>query len=188
MIGGWFTFLPPRIEDAEREDVSDLADLQGLSFLREWSEGEIALLMAGTGVFALVIRRGAPTASRRSIGFVLVRAVADEAEILTIAVHPRWRGRGLGQKLMEAAMRKLYADRILKIFLEVESGNEVARALYERLGFKVVGERKGYYAAPESAVPDATPATALIMRREMTPPPRPRKGTRNGGPEPDKAA
>ncbi|MEI2385656.1 GNAT family N-acetyltransferase [Breoghania sp. JC706] len=168
MIGGWFSSLPPRVEEAEREDFAELAELHGLSFSREWSEEEIAALMSGDGVFALVTRRGAPTASRRPIGFVLVRAVADEAEILTIAVHPRWRGRGHGKRLMEAAMRRLYADRILNIFLEVDAGNASARELYERLGFEIVGERKGYYTSES-----AGPSTALVMRRTLTPPPRP---------------
>ncbi|PTW63020.1 ribosomal-protein-alanine N-acetyltransferase [Breoghania corrubedonensis] len=170
MIGGWFSSLPPRIDEAGREDFAELAELHSLSFSREWSEEEIAALMAGDGVFALVTRRGAPTASRRPIGFVLVRAVADEAEILTIAVHPRWRGRGHGKRLMEAAMRRLYGDRVLNVFLEVDAGNASARGLYDRLGFKVVGERKGYYHDG-----DGGPSTALVMRYTMTPPARPKK-------------
>ncbi len=173
MIGRWFSSAPPRINEAEREDFPVMAELHALSFAREWSEDEIASLMAGDGVFSLVTRRAPPTASRQPIGFVMVRTVADEAEILTIAVHPRWRGRGHGQLLMEAAMRRLYADRVLNVFLEVDGDNESARQLYERLGFKVVGERKGYYPGTGK---NGGPSTALVMRREMTPPQRPRKG------------
>lgn len=172
MITNWFATVPPLVDEAKRDDFAELADLHGLSFAREWSEEEIAALMSGKGVFALVARRGSLMTSRRPIGFVLVRGVADEAEILTIAVHPRHRGRGLGKLLMEAAMRRLYADRILNLFLEVDANNAAARALYERIGFKIVGERKGYYATGS-----AGPAPALVMRYEMRPPPpRPRKG------------
>ncbi|WP_319774900.1 GNAT family N-acetyltransferase [Breoghania sp.] len=178
MIGRWFSPAPPRVSEAEREDFPIMAELHELSFVRDWSEEEIASLMAGDGVFALVTRRAAPTASRRPIGFVMVRTVADEAEILTIAVHPRWRGRGHGKLLMEAAMRRLYADRVRNIFLEVDAENGSACALYERLGFKVVGERKGYYAATGK---DGEASTALVMRREMTPPQRPLKGGLGAG-------
>lgn len=163
MIGTWFSRLPAHVDEAAEADLPDLAELHGLSFRREWSEDEIAALLAGAGVFALVLRRATPWSSRRPIGFVMVRAVADEAEILTIAVHPRHCGRGNGRMLMEAAMRRFYADRIAKVFLEVDASNAAARALYDRLGFTIVGERKGYYASAEG------PSPALVMQCEMRP-------------------
>ena len=93
---------------------------------------------------------------------MLVRVAADEAEILTIAVATSHRRRGVGRALIEEAMRRLYRDRVACLFLEVDAGNAAALALYHRLRFEKVGERKGYYA--HGTVPGAT---ALVMRADL---------------------
>lgn len=163
MMGAWFTRMPPLIDTASGDDLGDLAELHARSFAREWSEDEIAALLASDRVFALVLRRGSPWSSRRPIAFVIVRCAADEAEILTIAVDPRHRGRGYGRMLMDAATRRLYGDRIAELFLEVDADNVAACTLYRRLGFAVVGERKGYYGSS-----DGKSGTALVMRCEIS--------------------
>ena len=96
-------------------------------------------------------------------GFVLFRTAADEAEILTIAVNQASRRRGVGRAMMEETIRRLYGERIGSLFLEVDSGNAAAIALYEALDFSRVGARSGYYAQ------DATAARrALVMRRDIS--------------------
>jgi ribosomal protein S18 acetylase RimI-like enzyme len=66
------------------------------------------------------------------LGFVMARAAAGEAEILTIAVAPDWQGHGLGRKLMDAVLAKAHRDRIEAVFLEVDETNKPAIALYRR--------------------------------------------------------
>ena len=100
--------------------------------------------------------------TRSAVGFVLARVVVDEAEILTIAVAPSHRRRGVGCALVEELCRRLYRDRVASLFLEVDAGNTAAVTLYRRLRFEKVGERRGYYA--HGSVPGAT---ALVMRADI---------------------
>lgn len=162
MFGFWFAPMPVMIEEALSDDVAHLAEIHGRSFSRVWSEEEIAALAASPGVLILVLRRAGTFGTRRPIAFAILRTAADEAEVLTIAVHPSHRGRGHGRHLMEEATRRLYADRVAALFLEVDAGNGPARGLYNALGFKVVGERKGYYADGADAG-----GVALVMRCDL---------------------
>lgn len=82
-----------------------------------------------------------------SDGLGLVRIVADEAEILTLAVHPKARRRGAGRQLMaamETAARQRGAG---AVFLEVDENNAAARALYAACGYVSAGLRRNYYRA-----------------------------------------
>src|SRR6204780_3077030 len=78
-------------------------------------------------------------------GMILARVAADEAEILTIAVDPGRRGRGLGSALLRAAMARAAALGAGAMFLEVAVSNAAARALYARHGFAEAGLRRQYY-------------------------------------------
>lgn len=160
----WFYSYPPVVDRASLSDADDLAEIHAASFHRGWSAAELESLIADERTVAVVARRGSPFGSRRPVGFVILRAVADEAEVLTLAVGPRQRGRGLGRLLMDEAIRRLYYNRIQSIFLEVDVGNQPALGLYARLGFREVGRRNDYYSTN-----DGKPATALVMRADITP-------------------
>ena len=88
--------------------------------------------------------------------------MADEAELLTIAVEPRWRGKGVGRALMEAVFADLMMSPASRMFLEVDEQNLAAIRLYEKLGFSTISSRKGYY--PRA---DGSAATALVMARDL---------------------
>lgn len=154
--------MPTVIEDARPSDTSLLSEIHGRSFTRTWSEDEIAALAASDGVTVLVVRRANPLGTRTPVGFAIVRSAADEAEVLTIAVEPGQRGRGYGRALIEEAMRRLYADRIEALFLEVEEANAPAVGLYRSLGFREVGRREAYYAAAGDGS-----GGALVMRCDL---------------------
>jgi ribosomal-protein-alanine N-acetyltransferase len=150
-------------EEAWAEDVRRLADIHLAAFPgAPWSTEDLAALLREETVFGLVARRANVFGTRSAVGFVLVRSVAGEAEILTLAVDPGHRRRGIARILMETAMRRLYRDRVEALFLEVDAGNVAAVALYRRLKFAVVGERRGYYA--HGSRPGAT---ALVMRAPL---------------------
>jgi [ribosomal protein S18]-alanine N-acetyltransferase len=110
-----------------------------------WSAAAFAGLLSQAGVFAVE----APD------GFILMRTVADEAEILTLAVGPAARRRGLGAGLVGEAVLAATARGAVRVFLEVAGDNTAARALYARAGFVEAGRRPGYYAGPDGGRRDA---------------------------------
>jgi ribosomal-protein-alanine N-acetyltransferase len=159
-----FPWSPRIFVDAARSDEAEtLSDVHATAFASTWSADEFAMLLANPGAFALALRRQAAFGGRRVAGFVLMRVAAAEAEVLTIAVRPEYRGRGYGRLLMEEALRRLYRDRVAACFLEVERSNAAAVSLYRSLGFVVAGERKRYYAAAA----EAGGGDALVMRVQL---------------------
>jgi len=157
----WFWTQPPVVEEALDEDLPKIADIHAGSFKNKWNAEDLARMKAQEGTTILVARRASPYGTRAPLGFLILRKVADEAEVITIAVHPRQRGRGIGKKLMEAGLFRLYGERCSHLFLEVDAANEAALLLYRGLGFKEVGQRKGYYSAGEGD------GTALVMRIDL---------------------
>lgn len=83
-------------------------------------------------------------------GLVLWGRVLDEAEILTIAVLPPWRRRGIGGLLLRAALAAVAEAGAVSMFLEAAADNLAALALYERHDFQRIGLRKGYYAGVDA--------------------------------------
>ncbi|MBO6756431.1 MAG: ribosomal protein S18-alanine N-acetyltransferase [Roseibium sp.] len=157
----WFWTAPPVVEDALDEDLPKLAEIHESGFSHQWDADELARLKSQDGILMLTARRAGAYGTRNPLGFLVIRTVADEAEVLTIAVHPRHRGRGVGKKLMQEAIFRLYGDRCACLFLEVDAANEAALLLYRSLGFRQVGERKGYYREADGE------GTALVMRIDL---------------------
>ncbi len=144
------------------------AKIHAQSFGHPWSADEFETLLAGRDVIAdgCMVQSwfGRLLGTQRSLaGFVLSRRVLDEAEILTIAVAPKYRRRGIANALLSAHLAALAAAGAKKaLFLEVEAGNDAALALYAHFGFYPVGDRKAYYRKGE-----APAAAAIVMRRDF---------------------
>lgn len=86
-------------------------------------------------------------------GFIIARQVADEAEILNIAIKPQSRRAGHGSTLLLAAQQAFQQQHITHIILEVRESNAGAIAFYRKHGFVPTGRRKSYYSNPrEDAV------------------------------------
>ena len=78
-------------------------------------------------------------------GVVWFSVVQDEAEIIDIRVVERFRRTGIGESLLTQSFEKLRLSKIRSVFLEVRSSNTAALALYEKLGFAMMGRRENYY-------------------------------------------
>ena len=87
-------------------------------------------------------------------GFTMTRSVADEAELLLIAVAPDYRRRGVGTALIRAAIADCSVGSIAKLHLEVRAGNDAVK-MYDAHGFTKVGERRAYYRGKTGVAYDA---------------------------------
>jgi len=156
-ISNLFNRSEPSITEASARDASAIAALHGRSFRRGWSEQEVEGLLLDRHVIAHRATGGA-----KLNGFILSRLVEDEAEILSVAVAVRQRGRGLAHKLLNLHLRRLAGLGACTIFLEVDEHNVPALRLYQHAGFHEISRRPGYYPGA-----DAMAAAALILRRDL---------------------
>ncbi|RZJ18443.1 MAG: ribosomal-protein-alanine N-acetyltransferase [Brevundimonas sp.] len=137
-------------------DPTTLAALHAEAFDAPWDPAAFADLLRQPGVFAVM----------EDDGFILMRQVADEAEILTLAVRPAARRAGLGGRLVGQAAVLSAARGATRIFLEVAESNVAARTLYARAGFDEVGRRRGYYSRSDGVREDAL-VLALNFPRQL---------------------
>jgi ribosomal-protein-alanine N-acetyltransferase len=144
-----------RIEPLPAGIAVPLAAMHRACFPEEpWDAAAFDRLLALWGVFGDLAWRDDEPA-----GFVLARDLAGETEILSLAVLPAFRRRGVATALLEDAAAQAAARRCGSIVLEVAVDNEAARRLYSGLGFEQVGRRPRYYRRPDAV------ADALILRR-----------------------
>jgi ribosomal-protein-alanine N-acetyltransferase len=131
--------------------VAALATIHAAAFppREAWGEDAISLQLALPGVFGLIDERG---------GMLLGRVAADQAEVLTLAVAPAVRRRGIAAGLLRGAKAEAAGRGAVYLFLEVSARNEAALALYRREGFTGLGRRRCYY-------PDGS--DALVLRAEL---------------------
>ncbi|MBX9752399.1 MAG: GNAT family N-acetyltransferase [Roseococcus sp.] len=127
-----------KLTAATVEDAPALAAIHAAAFPpgTAWRAATFTTLLRMEGVIGLQ----APG------GFILARRVLDEAEILTLAVHPEHRQQGIGQALVETAALAVAAAGAKVMFLEVAEDNAPAMALYAQAGFSRAGLRRDYYA------------------------------------------
>jgi len=143
---------------AQMRDAAALARLHAEGFEQGWTATAFEQLLGDRSVLGHV----AEEAPKPPHAFILSRLAADEAELLSILIGRRARGRGLGTELLGLHLSALAERGITKLFLEVEEGNAPARALYDRHGFETVGKRPSYYKRADGSSP-----AALVMRRDL---------------------
>lgn len=152
-----FARAAPRLSEAGPRDARVFARLHGLSFRRGWSEDELERLLIDRQVIA-----HRAMSDKELAGFILSRMAAGEAEILSVAVATRWRGRGVARSLLDLHLRRLAGLAVGAVFLEVEEANKPALRLYDRAGFREVGRRPGYYPGEAGGS-----RAALVLRRDL---------------------
>ena len=122
---------------------------------RPWSAAEFTDLLQSGSVMSF-------TATDET-GFLLSRVLPPEAEILTLAVAPEARRRGVGSRLVAEWAGVMKGRQVSDLYLEVAADNQAAIGLYGRHGFGPAGRRSRYYARP-----GAEPVDAVIMHRALT--------------------
>jgi [ribosomal protein S18]-alanine N-acetyltransferase len=152
-----------KLRFASGEDATALEAVHARAFDSSWTAADIERLMQIMGGYALL----AEEAEKGPVGFILARTMAGEAEILTLAVAPWARRRGVARALIEAAAGEATRRGAGAMFLEVAADNPAARGLYGATGFAEAGLRRAYYA--RSGGPSAD---ALVLRRALNTPSR----------------
>lgn len=142
------------IEPCGMMHTAVIAGLHAEVMTDSWDEAAFATLLATPGTLGFLASAGGTP-----VGFILCRAAASECEILTIGVRSGSRRRGVGGKLLDAAIRQARHLELTEMFLEVGVENRAARYLYESRAFSAVGRRPAYYRKR-----DFRPEDAVIMR------------------------
>lgn len=144
-----------QIRPLDPADLPAVARLEQASFSDAWTLAMLEEAFVARGSVALA----AASQDGRLVGYLMGRTVADEGEILSIAVDPGLRRAGIGRQLLAAGLERLAAAGAQTAWLEVRSSNLAARMMYLDSGFVVAGTRRDYYDRP---VEDA-----LVLRRHL---------------------
>jgi ribosomal-protein-alanine N-acetyltransferase len=134
--------------------LNEILTIERLSFSAPWSRELFAAELDNPRSLSLGAGRGCALAA-----YIFLWVIGDEAQLHTIAVRPSQRGQGVASYLMRAAFRLARFRGAAWASLEVRGSNHVARCLYEKHGFTVVGRRPAYYRKP---VEDA-----LLMNKDL---------------------
>ncbi len=122
------------------EDIPDVIEIEKRSFISPWTRGMFAQTLESPVARNLVM-----TESGDIVGYVIFYQAGLEMHIMNIAVHPARRRQGIGLDIMKRVIEGARINSVEECFLEVRETNFPAQGLYERLGFKRIGKRRGYY-------------------------------------------
>ena len=128
------------LKKLDKEDVNGLYEVSSLSLKETWSLGSIEQELSNKFARYIVCKDG-----DKVIGFIGAWLIASEGQITNLAVHPDYRKKGIGKKLMKSLISSLKEEDCNAITLEVRESNTVAKNLYKNLGFLSEGIRKNFY-------------------------------------------
>lgn len=144
-----------RIEAGSSQDIDSVMRVMdaafGDRFGEAWTRSQLGGILPMAGVSLILARE---PDSPDAIGFSLFRTVAEESELLLIAVNPSQHRRGVGRMLLDDFLERVRNDGVSRVHLEVRDGNS-AVSLYREAGFSPVGRRRNYYHAPDGQRFDA---------------------------------
>lgn len=135
----------------EEKDLASVLEIEHLSFPNPWHESTFRGEIQNRPIsFPLVVVH---TTLGRVIGYIIFWAIGEDVQINNIAVHPAFRRLGIGEQVLRHVIEDMKFRGARLITLEVRPSNTAAISLYKKLGFKMIGIRKGYYTfPPEDAV------------------------------------
>jgi len=135
------------IRRMKEADLSAVRPIEALSFSNPWSDSTFLGEIQNTPVsFPLVVVQK-PT--EKVIGYIIYWHIREDVQVNNIAVHPDFRGKGIGEALMRHVIAKVRKDGATFMALEVRPSNAAAVTLYKKLGFEMLGSRKNYYTNPD---------------------------------------
>ncbi len=148
------------IRQASAQDVDLIMPIMAGAFDPEygeaWSAAQCTGMLSLPGCWLILA-----SAQEQPVGFALIRAVLDEAEILLIAVRPDIQKHGIGKQLIAQSISDSQKIKVRKLYLEVRDSNP-ARRFYANIGFAYSGIRKNYYRGISGQSSDAVTLSLAI--------------------------
>lgn len=123
------------------DDIESILEVERNSFATPWTADAFYNELINNHFAYYVVAE----VGERVVGHCGVWVIMDEAHITNVAVHPEYRGKKIGEKLLKYIMALSISYGAQKMTLEVRVSNLVAQNLYKKLGFEAHGMRKGYY-------------------------------------------
>lgn len=131
-----------RIDRANEGDLEAIYRLECVCFPTPWTVESMRRELSRRDDVAIYL---AARLGDEVVGYAGMWVAAGEAHIATIGVHPQYRRRGIGQRILLRLIREAAARGSERVFLEFRPSNKAARALYAKFGFREIGIRRGYY-------------------------------------------
>jgi ribosomal-protein-alanine N-acetyltransferase len=153
-------FEPYRVEPMTLADVSQVMEIESVAFSSPWSarayryeitqnEHSLMLVVREIPSTATLLQKALWRAGlaqpKAVLGYAGAWFLVDEIHVATIAVDPRWRGRGLGELLLLSLLERGIKRTARRATLEVRVSNLVAQGLYHRYGFQIISTNRRYY-------------------------------------------
>lgn len=126
------------------DDIPAIAEIEKRCFSMPWSEKSLREFCVYPFGRILTAELDGQVA-----GYITYSQIFEEVQIANVAVAPGFRRMGIAEKLIRRLLSDGIDNNSETVFLEVRESNIPARSLYEKCGFYVVGERKGYYSNPK---------------------------------------
>ncbi len=125
------------------EHLSALLELDQACFQGWWSVNAYQHELTSPHSFMLGLF--SPSYPSKLLGMACCWSVLEEAHITILAVHPEYQHQGLGQVLLYSLLKTADLRGLERVTLEVRVSNQAAISLYQKFGFKIAGNRQGYY-------------------------------------------
>ena len=146
---------------SSRDDLIQIAHLSEECFDASWSETQLLELFdSHVGDIWHVNVQNEP---EHIVAYLLLHIIDEEAEILSIGTVSHLRRSGCAHKLLTTVIEHLRSQYVRQLFLEVAANNHAALKLYQELGFRIISQRKGYYAETQ----EGFNIDALMMMLEL---------------------
>ncbi|NEW07048.1 ribosomal protein S18-alanine N-acetyltransferase [Paenibacillus sp. SYP-B3998] len=123
------------------EDIPFICEIEQEAFTTPWTEGAFHNELTNNQFASYMVM----DIEGEVAGYGGMWLIMEEAHVTNVAVRDSYRGRKLGERLLSELMRTATFLGAFRMTLEVRASNYVAQNLYEKLGFRSVGVRKGYY-------------------------------------------
>ncbi len=142
------------IRHLSEKDIEGIVEVEEICFPTPWSKNAFQKELENKLARYMIVEMENKIVAYGGIWFIV-----DEGHITNIAVHPEYRGLGLGNEIVEALVKECKKNNIISMTLEVRASNHVAQNLYKKYGFKLAGIRPEYYTDNRE--------DALIMWKEL---------------------